>query len=113
MRPRNATCGRAEPAISMSSEATAATSTPLRMPSSNTPTSATIEILNSDRLIRQRCLSALTSISPRTATSTIEASTTVGKLLRVPVRNSKQAASVADAKSRLSGVCAPSLIVYG
>src|SRR6516162_4022652 len=45
MRPRKATCGRAAPATSISNDAMAANSTPLRIPSSSTATSATIEIL--------------------------------------------------------------------
>ena len=58
MRPRKATCGRAARRISSSSDTTAASITPLRIPSSSTPTNATIETPNSNRLTRHRCRSS-------------------------------------------------------
>ena len=58
MRPRNATCGRAARRMSSSSDTTAASRTPLRIPSTSTPPSATIETPNSNRLTRHRCRSS-------------------------------------------------------
>ena len=48
-------------------------------------------------------------MSPFTATSTIAASTTSGRLRKRPVRNSRQSAIVADANTSASGVLAPAL----
>ena len=86
MRPRKATCGWAARRMSSRSETTTATITPLRMPSSSTAAKATIETLNSKRLTRQTWRSSPTSISPLTATSTMAASTTLGRLASIPVR---------------------------
>ena len=109
MRPRKATCGRAAVAKSTNIDATTASSTPFSIPNKSTPISATIAMLNSNRLTCHKCRKAARSISPRTATRTIAANTTIGRLCKRPVKNSKQIPIVADANTSASGVRAPAL----
>ena len=83
--------------------------TPRRIPSTSTPAKATIEMPNSNRLICHSRRRPRTSISPLTATRTIAASTTVGRLRSRPVRNSRHNAIVVEANTSASGVLAPAL----
>ena len=109
MRPRKATCGRDARRMSSSSDTTAASITPLRIPSTSTPANAIIATPNSNRLTRHRCRSSPTLISPLTATSTIAASTTLGRLRSNPVRKIRHSAIVSEANTSASGVFAPAL----
>ena len=84
MRPRKATCGCAARRMSSRSDTTTATITPLRMPSSSTAAKATIDTMNSKRLTRHTWRSSPMLISPLTATSTMAASTTLGRLAQQP-----------------------------
>ncbi len=79
------------------------------MPSSSTPAKATIETLNSNRLTRHTWRSSRMLISPLTATSTMAASTTLGRLLSKPVRYIRHRPIVTEANTSASGVLAPAL----
>ncbi|MNC86766.1 hypothetical protein D3C83_24430 [compost metagenome] len=79
------------------------------MPSSRTATSTIAAARKSGRLIFSMRISAGTSMSPATAVSTIAARTALGRFSSRPVRNSRQSASVIEAKTRASGLRAPAL----
>ena len=88
-------------------DTTAASRTPFRIPSTSTPANATMATLKSKRLTRHNRAISRMSIKPFTATSTMAASTALGRFCTSPVRKSRQSASVAEAKTSASGVCAP------
>ena len=99
-RPSRATCGFAARWISRIIENSAANSTPLRMPNSSTPRNAATATQNSRRLSIHTRRSSSTFTRPLTATSTIAASTTFGRLASRPVRNSRHARIASEANDQ-------------
>ncbi len=95
--------------MSTSIDTTIATMTPFRMPISSAAAKATIDTLNSSRLTRHTWRSSATLTSPFTATSTIAASITFGRLLSRPARYMRHRPMVTDANTSASGVPAPAL----
>ena len=82
------------------------------MPSSSTPANATIATVNSKRLTRHSRAISRKSIRPFTATSTMAASTALGRFWTRPVRKSRQRPSVAEANTSASGVLRAGLLVH-